>query len=151
MAAHLDEVLLFSTVVTSVTVQSAYVFAQNPKADAQRCRIRIDNVKRRANTILVRLSPRISNQAGCFTTQEGSTTLEEILAEECFYTFHRIRVAANLKSDIVNELFALGFHQGFVYPGLDGLAGRLRFEVTAQHKRHADSDRESRNDQEISD
>jgi hypothetical protein len=50
--------------------------------------------------------------------------------------FIRFRIAARSKAAIINELFTLGIHRGFIYPGLEGIAKRLQFEVGARHVRH---------------
>ena len=36
---------------------------------------------------------------------------------------------------ILNELYYLGIHRGFIYPGLEGLTSRLKFEIETTHKR----------------
>jgi hypothetical protein len=67
---------------------------------------------------------RAINQAGCFTIHENPTPLEEA-NEFLLNIFMRIRIKANNMAAIINQLFHVGIHKGFIYPGLEGIAKRL--------------------------
>ncbi len=41
---------------------------------------------------------------------------------------------------MLNDLYNLGIHRGFIYPGLEGIARRLSFEVSTLHYRHTNVD-----------
>ncbi len=78
---------------------------------------------------------RTINQSGCFTVHESEIPLEEA-NQFPLNIFIRVRIAAANKAPIINELFTLGIHRGFVYPGLEGIAKRLHFEVSMRHTRN---------------
>ena len=78
---------------------------------------------------------RAINQSGCFTVHESEIPLEEA-NEFMLNIFIRIRIEAAKKASIINELFTLGIHKGFIYPGLEGIAKRLLCEVNTTHPRH---------------
>jgi hypothetical protein len=82
------------------------------------------------------ISPRFTTQSGCFTIHTSATPLNEEEDLTNFLAFVRIRLKSADKRRILNELFNLGIHRGFVYPDLDGIAQRIKFEVTATHYRH---------------
>lgn len=80
------------------------------------------------------ISPRMTNQSGCFTVHDSETPLEE--QTDSFWEMTRIHIPATHKTRIINELYELGIHRGFIYPDLDGLTQRIKYEVTAKHFRH---------------
>jgi hypothetical protein len=77
---------------------------------------------------------RTTNQSGCFTVHSSATPLDQA-NDFLLNIFIRFRIAASNKAAIINELFTLGIHRGFIYPGLEGIAKQLQFEVTARHVR----------------
>jgi hypothetical protein len=81
------------------------------------------------------ISSRVTNQSGCFTVHDSPAPLEE---SNTFGLNHfiRVRIPAAHKAVVLNELYSLGIHRGFIYPGLEGIAKRLHFEVAAKHYRH---------------
>lgn len=84
------------------------------------------------------ISPRVTNQSGCFTVHMSATPLEEDV-DNIFLTHShsvRITISAERKLAILNELYNLGIHRGFIFPGLEGIARKLHFEVTTKHYRH---------------
>ncbi|MDR3622982.1 MAG: FRG domain-containing protein [Paludisphaera borealis] len=81
------------------------------------------------------VTPRVTNQSGCFTVHESEIPLEEE-GDNLLDRLVRINIPASRKAAIVNELYAIGIHRGFIYPGLEGIAEKLRFEVTTKHYRH---------------
>ena len=84
------------------------------------------------------ISPRITNQSGCFTVHElpeGQTPFVPFNQQEDFGLFEKIVIKKQYQKDIMNELYDLGIHSGLIYPGLDGLSKRIRFEVSTTHKR----------------
>jgi hypothetical protein len=82
------------------------------------------------------LSPRVTNQAGCFTVHESEVALSQQEDIEIFCGFTRLRVPAKNKPAIIEGLYGVGIHRGFIYPGLDGIAMKLRYEVAVKHYRH---------------
>jgi FRG domain len=80
------------------------------------------------------ISPRMTNQSSCFTVHTNPTPLNQ--EYEDWFAFNRLRVPADRKAIILDELYNLGIHRGFIYPGLEGIALRLRYEVTNKHSRH---------------
>jgi hypothetical protein len=81
------------------------------------------------------ISPRMTNQTGCFTVHTSNVPLDQDKNYENFLDFTRVQIKASAKSQIINELYNLGIHRGFIYPGLDGLASRIVYEVTIEHLR----------------
>ena len=81
------------------------------------------------------ISPRVTNQSGCFTVHTSAIPLEDV---DNIFLCHSIRITipAGRKLTILNELYILGIHRGFMYPGLEGIARKLHFEVTTKHYRH---------------
>jgi type I restriction enzyme M protein len=80
------------------------------------------------------LSPRITNQSGCFTWHDSNAPLNE--SEEWkAMRFKRVRIKAADKPSILDDLYNLGIHRAFIFPGLDGLARRLVYEVEAVNDR----------------
>lgn len=82
------------------------------------------------------LSPRVTNQSGCFTVHNSPVPLDEIEELTEFLTFARIQIASARKACILDELYNLGIHRGLIYPGLDGIAKKLVYELTAKNYRH---------------
>lgn len=82
------------------------------------------------------LSPRMTNQSGCFTVHNSPTPINVDKEWQDFLSFVRMRIKSGSKPSILNELYTLGIHRGFIYPGLDGLAKRIEYEVTTKHYRH---------------
>ncbi len=85
------------------------------------------------------IDSRITNQSGCFTIHpipEGSNSFVPINeTPRIFDTFLKVTIDKNIKKDILNELYYLGIHRGFIYPGLEGLSSRIKFEIETTHKR----------------
>ena len=82
------------------------------------------------------LSPRVTNQSGCFTVHNSNVPLNDQPEIEAYARFERLRIEAGRKSVILDELYNLGIHRGFIYPGLEGIAIKLRYEITVMHHRH---------------
>lgn len=80
------------------------------------------------------VSPRMTNQSGCFTVHDSPTPLNE--DEESFWQITRITIDCADKRHILNQLYELGIHRGFIFPDLDGLTHRIKYEVTTKHVRH---------------
>lgn len=81
------------------------------------------------------LSQRITNQCGCFTVHDSEVPLNKDKKLIDFLTFKRFSVPAKSKASLRNELYELGIHQAFIFPGLDGISERLKYEVQAKHLR----------------
>lgn len=84
------------------------------------------------------VSPRITNQSGCFTVHYSEMPLED--ESKSIWKITRICISAANKKRIMAELYELGIHRGFIYPDLDGLTQRIRYEVTTKHFRHTSED-----------
>lgn len=85
------------------------------------------------------IDSRITNQSGCFTIHEIPERDQSFIplneSPRIFDTFIKITIDKNIKQDILNELYYVGIHCGFIYPGLEGLTSRLKFEIETTHKR----------------
>ncbi|WP_414636414.1 FRG domain-containing protein [Alienimonas chondri] len=80
------------------------------------------------------LSPRVTNQSGCFTNHRTDKPADESDWED-YCRFTRIAIPAEQKKQVLSDLYDLGIHGTFIWPDLGGLAERLRYEVTVQHDR----------------
>lgn len=81
------------------------------------------------------ISPRITNQLGCFTLHPfPSTTNNQVKSYDEIYSncnsLFKIEIDATHKEKILNQLYIMGIHENFIYPSLDGLAKRIKFEFT---------------------
>lgn len=89
------------------------------------------------------ITPRITNQSGCFTKHDfperGQGFIEFNKQKNIFNHFFKLVINAEDKLSILNELYFLGIHRGFIYPDLDGLCRKIKFEVSAKHKRCTNS------------
>ncbi|MBL7967568.1 MAG: FRG domain-containing protein [Prolixibacteraceae bacterium] len=85
------------------------------------------------------IDSRITNQSGCFTIHEIPKRNEPFKpineSPRIFDTFLRVNIDKDKKLDILNELYYIGIHRGFIYPGLEGLTSRIKFEIETKHKR----------------
>jgi hypothetical protein len=82
------------------------------------------------------IDSRIINQGGCFTKHADEVPLDQQGGVASLCTFNRFTIEAGLKSQIRSQLYDMGIHISFIYPGLDSLAKRLRYELTGVHSRH---------------
>lgn len=94
------------------------------------------------------ISPRITNQSGCFTYHECPKRGEKFIPLEertnnLFGELIRIKVGAEFKSIILHQLYQIGMHRGLIYPGLDGLSHRIKFELEGKHHRHTNYEYEN--------
>lgn len=87
------------------------------------------------------ISQRVTNQGGCFTKHDfpppGTPFIEFDKQQHLNNHFFKFRIEPRDKLDILNELYVLGIHRGFIYPDLDGICQKIKFEVSAKHKRHS--------------
>lgn len=101
---------------------------------------------RRINTVIDQtvlfpshVSPRVTNQSGCFTIhnfpKKSEPFVEFDLQKNKFNFLLKCEIAKADKLNILNELYYLGLHRGFIYPDLDGICSKLKFEVSVSHKR----------------
>jgi hypothetical protein len=81
-------------------------------------------------------SPRITNQCGCFTIHDSEEPLDLQNNFKGVLTFVRFHVPEVRKPRLRQELYELGIHETFIYPGLDGVSKRLKYEFTSKHSRH---------------
>jgi len=94
------------------------------------------------------LSPRITAQSGCFSIHDYPNGDAPFIpfneqAMTNYNEFAKINIREQDKTNILNELYLLGIHEGFLFPGLEGIAQKIRFELTTRHQRNT-------NDEEIS-
>lgn len=80
---------------------------------------------------------RIINQGGCFTVHESEIPLNEDEKYKDILTFNRIIIPSCAKKSIKAELYDMGIHSSFIYPSLESLASRLKYELTEMHFRHS--------------
>lgn len=85
------------------------------------------------------ISPRITNQSGCFTFHNLPEGREKFIPfdkqnDNSYGSFVKIIIKKEYQKDIMQQLFDLGYHHGLIYPGLDGLSKRIKFEALT-HKR----------------
>ncbi|MGD0785410.1 MAG: FRG domain-containing protein [Sedimentisphaerales bacterium] len=85
------------------------------------------------------ISPRITNQSGCFTAhdlpKEQTPFVPFNQQEDSLGLFEKIIIKKQHQKDILDELYDIGIHSGLIYPGLDGLSKRIKYEVSTLHKR----------------
>jgi hypothetical protein len=85
------------------------------------------------------IDSRITNQSGCFTIHEIPERDKEFVPinenPRIFDRFFKVIIKAENKLDILNELYYLGIHKGFIYPGLEGLTSKIKYEIETTHKR----------------
>ncbi len=102
---------------------------------------------RRINTEISRhillphhISPRVTNQLGCFSKHDFPDKREPFIPfneqESAFNTFRKIIIESKDRKHILDELYFLGIHKGFVYPGLDGVGQKIKYEITSEHRRN---------------
>lgn len=82
------------------------------------------------------ITPCVTNQSGCFTVHQSEVPLNDPDHLGNRMNWVRMRIAASKKPLVIDQLYNLGVHRGVIYPGLEGIAMRLRFEVTTKNYRH---------------
>ncbi len=79
---------------------------------------------------------RVGNQKGCFTVhpipgaRERFISFEDAQNDDFSLTLNL--VAKECKFKIMKDLDDMGINEGFIYPGLDGLSGKIKWKI----KRH---------------
>ncbi|HXY34249.1 MAG TPA: FRG domain-containing protein, partial [Planctomycetaceae bacterium] len=95
----------------------------------------------RKTTIVVfptHISPRIVNQDGCFTIHDSAVPLNDRPDIKALsFRFVRLRIKAADKPRIMDDLFNMGVHRAFIFPGLDGLAKKIVYEATVMCDRRS--------------
>jgi hypothetical protein len=85
------------------------------------------------------VSPRVTNQSGCFTKHDFPKSrdpfVEFNLQKDSSNYFVKCEIDKVDKLNILNELYYLGIHRGFIYPDLDGICDKLKFDVSVPHLR----------------
>lgn len=84
------------------------------------------------------ISPRVTNQSGCFTAHDLPNKREPFIPFEKqgdFGLFDKIIIKKQHQKDMMDQLYDLGYHLGLIYPGLDGLSKRIKYEASSTHKR----------------
>lgn len=117
-------------------------------ASTNNCWTRSSRIAQKINTSIPNdiifpkhISPRITNQLGCFTLHPfPSSTNNQIIPYDKILTNYncltKIEIDAKHKEIILNQLYIMGIHENFIYPSLDGLARRIKYEFT-QYDRHS--------------
>jgi hypothetical protein len=73
------------------------------------------------------VTPRIRAQEGLFIAcPKVDVPLDQTLPKE--WSIERLRVPAKRKEHLRYELFRIGVHESSLFPGLDGLAARVRWQ-----------------------
>jgi hypothetical protein len=76
------------------------------------------------------VSPRIRAQEGLFVAcSDISAPLDQALRAD--WSIRKLQVPATAKERLRYELYRLGVHQSSLFPDVDGLAGRIRWQHTA--------------------
>lgn len=86
------------------------------------------------------ISPRITNQSACFTTHELPNGKEKFIPfnlSEVSGVFKLFTINKNYQKNIFDQLYDLGYHHGLIYPGLDGISKRIKYEATEIHERNS--------------
>jgi hypothetical protein len=128
-----------------------YGYLSNYSCDSESTRIARRRILERVENIIFpnHLSPRITNQSGCFTIHDLPDGKEEFIPfdkqQEKFGIFDKILIKKNFQKDIMNHLYDLGYHHGLIYPGLDGLSKKLKYDVSTTHKRFTNKVQLNRN------
>jgi hypothetical protein len=93
------------------------------------------------------ISPRITNQSGCFTIHElpdGRNPFVPINQEKIMGLFEKLIIKAKYQKKIMDELYEIGIHSGLIYPDLEGLSKKIRYEAFTPHNRCANLDQQER-------
>ena len=87
------------------------------------------------------ISPRVTNQLGCFTLHEAPKGKENFIPlneqDLGFAIFQRFIIKAETKKDVYNQLYKLGISEALIYPGLEGVAKKIKFELLNTVKRNS--------------
>lgn len=87
------------------------------------------------------ITPRVTNQSGCFTIHSFPEGISQFIpfnktkTGKSWHSLVRIKIPSSVKKNILNELYEIGIHKGVIYPGLDGISGRITFELETSHIR----------------
>lgn len=86
------------------------------------------------------ISPRITNQSACFTVHELPNGKEKFIPFNKSVVpgiFELFIITKKNRKNILDQLYDLGYHHGLVYPGLDGISKRIKYEAKSTHKRNS--------------
>jgi len=79
------------------------------------------------------ISPRVTNQSGCFTIHESPKGKENFIPlnkqDLDFTIFQRFIIKAEAKKEVYNQLYKLGISEALIYPGLEGVTKKIKFEL----------------------
>ncbi|WP_010325189.1 FRG domain-containing protein [Marinobacterium stanieri] len=84
------------------------------------------------------IDKRVINQSGVFTEHQNETPLNDSDEYNDLIIFKRFRVPSCRKKDIKYQLYEMGIHESFIYPSLDSVSARLKYELLEQHNRPSD-------------
>lgn len=95
------------------------------------------------------ISQRITNQSGCFTVHHHPEERSDFIAfedsNEASGIFEKKIIPSDVKKKLFVQLYEIGYHYGLIYPGLDGISKRLKFELEEPVNRHLNVDQISKN------
>ena len=81
----------------------------------------------------------MTNQSSCFTIHNhpnGQEQFEPLENQESYITkLRKFIIPEQFKLDILNELYMIGIHRAFIYPGIEGISNRIKYELETKHKR----------------
>jgi len=90
------------------------------------------------------ISPRVTNQSGCFTIHESPEGKNEFIPlneqELRFSIFQRFIIRKGNKKNVYNQLYKLGITEALIYPGLEGVAKKINFELLNTVKRNSNKE-----------
>lgn len=85
------------------------------------------------------VSPRITTQSGCFTLHDLPEGREKFVPfnqqADIFGMLDLFVINKKYRKKILDELYELGYHHGLIYPGLDGISKRIKYEASTTHER----------------
>jgi len=85
------------------------------------------------------ISPRITNQSGCFTEHKLPEGRDKFIpfnnGQNDLGLFENLTIKKDFQKEIMNQLYDLGYHHGLIYPGLDGLSKKIKYEASTTHVR----------------
>ncbi len=117
-----------------------FAVAENPDSDAQlfalRCILKASQQTRNGSPFAIEkpvkfypnvVTPRIRAQEGIFVVcADVETPLDEVLPGD--WTVERFLIPSRKKNNLRYELFRLGVHESSLFPGIGGLAARIKWQ-----------------------
>jgi len=98
------------------------------------------------------ISPRITNQSACFTIHDLPKGKEKFLLFNKSKTegiFDLFIIKKDYRKNILDQLYDLGYHYGLIYPGLDGISKRIKYDAISFHSRKTNENQLNRYNQKF--